>query len=443
LVERLTDDELKDVQEFYERPVPLSSRQASISLFAVFMGMVFLWSNILPGGQAGAGLTFWQGVGAIIAAMAVYGVIAILQGTMSQRTGLSFGLNCRYLYGHVGTYAVNILSVIVILGWFAVTASFLGDLMRVMWGFNYYLTSSVAALIFIVVAYLGYKPIAWVAYIVGTFAVIFSVLIFTRGVTDFGGWEAVIAQPVVDPVPFGAAVLAMVGAFAHGVTTTTQNFTRFGDTQKGVAVASGIPWTIGIGFMFFIGVVAVRITGNPDIMYLGEAVGLVTVGALLLVAMTFTTLDTTVYSASLDLSAASMMKRTNAVILCGAVALILTNLRAVDYVIHLLLATGLIWPPVAASMIAHFWILHKGEYVDPKYIIPGKLPAEQQIQMRPWPYSSLIALVGGFGLALLSMQGDWFIPPPAIGFISAFVLQLVLTPLFNEKIEVPAETKEA
>jgi len=439
---RITPEEAAGIQEYYESPVPAIARRPAISIFAIFIGMVFLWSNILPGGIIGAGLSFSKGMWAIVSAMAIFGAIAILQSLMAQRTGLTFGQNCRYIFGHWGTYIVQILSFVIILGWFGACSSFFGDVVAKTWGVNYYIPATLICIVFVVIAYYGYKPIAWVAYVVGAFCVAFSILILTKGVGAHGGWDAVISAPVTAPMAFGPAVLALVGCFAHGVTTTTQNFCRYSKNPAGTAWAAGIPWTFGIGFMFFIGAVAIRLTGNPDIAYLGESVGLVVVGAVLLLAMTFTTLDTTVYSASLDLSAATMIKRTTCVLIGGVIGLLLTEFRAVDYIINLLVITGLMWPPVAGAMIAHFWILHKGKYIDSKYVIPGKLPKEQQAKIRGFPISSAIALGGGFLLAILSNMYAWIIPPPGLGFLAAFVLQLILTPLFKEKVVLP-EAAEA
>ncbi|MFC2013342.1 cytosine permease [Chloroflexota bacterium] len=427
------------MEEYYDSPIPAERRQPIWHVWAAVVGFFFIFANIFVGGAIGAGMSLANAIWAVVIAVVIYAVLATIQGVMAQRTGLPLGQNIRIAFGPWGSYVYNLFGAFIGIAWYAITLNFTGLILEGLWGINYYLTVAVFGIIFWACVYYGFRPITIVGYIASIFAVVVGAMILTRGIDMAGGISAIAAVPIMgQPLPMAMGVVILLGAFIHGLTHNIQDWTRWGKSQ-GTMIAMLLPSVVlGMGFMFMLGVFSIKIIGQPDITQLGAAVGMLTLGGIMLLLLTWSTLNPTLYGSSMAFSSAFLMKRTHSVILWGVIGLALSLVRPFTFIQPWLIILGTVIPCAVGCIIAHYWLIHRGRYPDAKYLIPGQLPPEQMAKRNPVTIAVLIGFVVSVTLSFLDGNFRWFMPP-VTGIVSALLITWLVGWVMKEKIEVPAE----
>ena len=314
---------MKQAEDFYQQPVPLSERRSFSAVLFPLLGYVFIFAVVYAGGLLGSGLYLSDAIIAGIAAALLLGVLAGLDGLVAADTGLSFGLLVRYSFGRAGAWFPNVIIPAILVTWFGISVSFVAQTFVQAYGGNYELYVVVIGTLLFLSAFYGIRMLVYLSYPTVLFCTIFGLVLIVGPVWQSGGVAPLFALPPIKPISMGEAITIAVGSFVTGATSASMNILRYGRTPAHGAIAGFLSMGVGFFFILLIGIVGLKAAGTGDVIEIGRAVGMYHLGVWMLILLTLTTLDKSLYSSSLTFSASSGIPRSRMVIVLAIIGVIL------------------------------------------------------------------------------------------------------------------------
>lgn len=209
--------------------VPLSERKGPLFMGLLWITMVTGLSTLSLGvGFYQKGLTLMQTLqGCLGGAFMLLGYTAGA-AYLGAKTGQTYALLTRSIFGRLGSYVVSAIMVVISLGWFGFQAEFLAKLLDPLLGFGGHLLvpTIVCALLMGVTNYFGFTGVAGYARFVAA-PVLLVLVLYTVGKAFGTAPAAILWGPSTAPVT--TSVLAAAGVvMGFGIWGNEPDFWRFG-----------------------------------------------------------------------------------------------------------------------------------------------------------------------------------------------------------------------
>jgi len=323
---------------------------ASVSLAEILTGTFF------------APLGWVQGLTAIVVGHIIGGVLFWLVAKVSAETGLSAMQAVGRSFGNVGSKLFSTANVIQLIGWTAIMIMSGGAAATL-------LVPAVGSAGWCVV--IGALIVAWIAMgvkrmgqVQSAAAVLLLVLTFVVSAAVFGRTGGAASQ-AGDALSFGAAV-ELAAAMPLSWLPVVGDYTREARQAGPGALGSTLAYFAGSCWMFAIGLGCALFAASSDVAVVLAQAGFGAVGILIVV---FSTVTTTFLDAqSAGISSNALHERLDARA-CGIVAAIVGTALAIlapvgDFEDFLYLI-GSVFAPMAAIVIADYFLLHRDSSASP------------------------------------------------------------------------------
>lgn len=359
-----------------------------------------IMTSAVFGGIITYNLGFLQGLLAIVAGnailMAYVGSLSYIAG----RTGESFALTARRVFGTRGSLIVSgILSTLVI-GWFALQTGMVGDILSANYGWSAILWTLLAGIGFIAVTFLGIGALAVIG-VVGSG--MFVVVGITAVVLAFSGQElsnligfSSGVSSNAQALSFGACVTMVVACFIDSGTMTA-DFTRWAKNGRQAVLASFAAFPFGNMFAQLVGaaIVALGASLSPaddggDFMHLLVSHGgwLVPIAFVFVVVNLGSVCSHCLYNGAVGWSQITGMKMRTLTLLLGTIGVFVAALGVTDHFLAWLDFLGVFVPPLGAVVIVHQLLTRYGV----------------RTKISPLHFRSFAAWVMGAAMAFLCSQ---------------------------------------
>ncbi|MBY0358445.1 MAG: cytosine permease [Candidatus Obscuribacterales bacterium] len=124
-------------QDYTHSPVPLTERRGPMTMGLLWVTMVTCFPNVLIGFQwFKAGMGFSQVLWGLVISSAIILAYSIPSCYLGAKTGLTYALLSRSIFGSWGSRIVSLNSIWVATGWYALNAIFLADGLRGLFNFD-------------------------------------------------------------------------------------------------------------------------------------------------------------------------------------------------------------------------------------------------------------------------------------------------------------------
>jgi cytosine permease len=405
--------------------VPRSSRKPLIQLIVVQVGWNISVSSFLVGGVIGGGTSFGEGMAAIGVGNLVLAIIASLVGLIGFRTGLTSYLASRAVFGRTGSILVSIVLGIVAMG-------FIGVLMDT-WGIAVNaLIPAIPSQAFVVAfaaailttAIFGFKGLHTFSMIAVPIQVAIALFALVRIGNLDGGFSEVFQSQPAAAIGFSAALSSVVAVWVTGASLVS-DVQRYALRARDVVLSCFLSFFIGVGIFEVVATVSAMKVGNSNFVLVMQGLGLLAPAAVLLFLALWNTADNNIYSASLAFTNASNVlgfRVTKPVwtVVAVLIAVGIAFLGVAEQFSSFLGVIGVVVPPFAGVLLAHFWVVVRGVNVEG---ILRDLPSVRWEALGCW--------VAG---ALIARYADFLLADAIEGLVSGFVLYAIVGTLRRRSV---------
>jgi len=379
-------------------PVPASRRKPLLQLIVVQVGWNISVSSFLVGGVVGSGTSFGEGMAAIGLGNLVLAIVASLIGVIGFRTGLTSYLASRAVFGSAGSVLVSIVLGVVAKGFLGVQKDTRGGavnkLIPAIPSAVFVIAFALAILTTAIFGFKGLHKFSAIAVPVQVAIGLFA--LFRIGSLDGGFGEVFAAEPA-KAIGFSAAVSAVVATWITGAALVS-DVQRYALRARDVVISCGLSFVVGVGIFETIATVSAMKVGNSNFVVVMQGLGLLAPAAVLLFLALWNTADNNIYSASLAFTSASNLLRLRLskpfwTVLAVLIAVGIAFLGLADQFGKFLTVIGVVVPPFAGLLIAHFWVLQRRTAAAE---VLRDLPAVRWEAVGCWIAAALIAYYAEF-----------------------------------------------
>ncbi|GGB48094.1 permease [Virgibacillus dakarensis] len=397
-------------------PVPAKQRGHWIGPFSVNAGLEFTIPVLTTGAILTANFSMWKTFWILITALVITWVGNALNGYMGAKTGRSSTVIARSSFGSMqARIVIGINIMIVCLFWWALQTHVAGDAIAAIFGITkesdpmlWVLIVILAGITFAVPSILGYESMKWTDYI----AVPAGLLLVIAGIylaLENNGWSEIVSwNPTPTMTVVGAISLVISVNISQWVSSA--DYTRYAKpiVKDNMIIPLGV---VGIGFPLFLvgGVMAIG-GGEADIVAVMLNLNFPLWGFLILYLATWT--SQLVNNYSMGLALANMFNinsgkgRAILTLLGTIVGLLLAMTNIMTQFENFLYVIGLTTPPVAAIMMADYFIIRKQTFED----------------VKGWNWVATVAMVVGFALGYLTQ----YVYPFGMPLLQSFVVSGII-----------------
>lgn len=353
--------------------------------------------DFLNGAHNALALGFWGAVSAALTAAVILCAGGCLTSVVSVRTRLSTYLLVRRSFGVGGAALINTMIALIHFCWFGVNASFFGEAMvqaAEANGFagNFTLFVILGSALMTVSTIIGFKALDRLAMVaVPVLAVILGLVVWAA--LDRHGLVTVPAANPAEPMGFGIAISALIGAYMLAVATMP-DLSRYTRTMRGAIASMVLSFPIATPLMMTAAAVPALATGETSIMKLVVQFDFGTPVLFLLVLPTWTVNALNLYSSSLSLGTTfPRIRPWLFTILGGTIGAAFALMGILNAFIPFLLFLGLIIPPIAAIYVIDALTIWRG--ADSAASIAA-VPAVRWPALATWLGSIIVAVLAAY-----------------------------------------------
>ncbi|MGI5131487.1 purine-cytosine permease family protein [Pseudonocardia sp. CA-107938] len=402
--------------------VPTAERYSWWSVAVQRFGQLSALSQFVLGATIGFGMDFWSAVLAFTLGAIVLELVSIGVGIMGRREGLQTSVLARWTgFGQGGSALVGLAIGISLIGWFGIQSAVSAQGLVSLFGGPVWLWSLLFGLAVTAIVLWGFLSMKWVAYItVPAFLILVGWSIGSElAAHDLG---ALLASPPPGPrLSLLEATTLVAGGFMVGAVITP-DMTRFNRSDADVVKQTIVGITVGEYLIGLSGVLLAHAVGSSDVTAIVmSSVGWV--GILVIVLGTLKINDWNLYSSGLGLVnfmgtvLGRHTHRALATLALGVVGSVLAAAGILESFTSFLIILGVAFPPIAAIMIAEYFVVKRWR---------GELEASRAGGTLPdaaptWVPATLVIWLGS---ALIGYFIDWGLPS-INSLVAAFVLYVV------------------
>jgi cytosine permease len=353
------------LQDHALEPVPTTGRKSLVQLVIVQIGWNISVSSFLVGGVVGGGTTFVEGLLAILLGNALLVAVAYLIGIIGYRTGLTSYLASRAVFGTHGSIVVIVLLGVVAMGFIGVLAATWGNavnqLIPAVPGWAFVVAFALAITSTAIFGFKGLQRYSAIAVPIEIALALLALVAIAR--TDDGFSGVVVAVPAAG-IGFGAAVGAVMSTWITGAALVS-DVTRYARSSRHVLLGVFAGFVVGAGTFEVIATLSAMSVGNSNFVVVMQSLGLLAPAVVMLVLALWNTADNNLYSASLAFTSASDLlgfrvpKWVWTIVAIIIAVLVALSGAAAQFGVFLGVI-GIVTPPFAGVLIAHFWVVARG-----------------------------------------------------------------------------------
>lgn len=425
-----------EVDEYQTRPVPMSARLGFAQPAWVWSGFGIAFICAVIGGNIQQGLGTWPAIGAIVLGNVFLFVYASALGYASGKWGMNFPLTVRATFGRVGSVLPILLLAALVTGWYSFHTWLTADIIRVAFGVENATVIALAAVV-VGVAYavpviFGIKSMALLRQIAIPAMVVFVIYFLAVKVLPVGG--AIFTREGDGSISFWVGVGMAWATFAVS-GTMTGDIIRYVRSGKQAVGVTGVAFIVSNGPFMILGVLFAAAINNPEIPYFLDTDNIFELIALAAIAIlsTWSTADSCLYNACMGLS--NSFKGLNwqkAGIVATATGIALAASGVIGNVSNILIAIGLIVPPVGVAIIVDYFVLRRGH-------------GFSMDRVSPTNWAAIVATLAGIVLGIVAnfLWPDFIFGLP--GMTATVVIYLLLARggrmLGVEPVAIPTEAE--
>jgi len=403
--------------------VPATARYSWGSVALQRFGQLSALSQFLLGATLGFGMTFWHAVIAITLGAVVLEVVAIFVGIAGMREGLSTSVLARWTgFGQYGSAIIGVMIGLSLIGWFGIqNAVFAEGLTSLVGGIPTWAWAIVCGVAVTIIVVYGFASMNWTAYVTVPLFVGLCVWAISVEFSKHSLSTLVNSAAPGKALSIAAGITLVAGGFIAGAVITA-DMTRFNRSSADVVKQTIVSITFGEYCIGLIGVLlahAIRSGNVVDII--DSAVG--AAGTVILITATLKINDWNLYSSSLgfvNVIDRVFKRRANRAIVTLVVGGIGTALSAAGILSHFtgfLDGLGVAIPPIAAIMVAEYFVVRQWRKPLADARAQGRLPSATPklvpASLAIWLVASLVGAYVPWGIAALN------------SLVVAFVLYIV------------------
>lgn len=440
--------------EFMLGPVPKEARRSTRSQIMVWIGFGYAVTGLIVGGNlagygSGAGMGPLKAFLAIAIGMGALYVLTSLLGVAAQKTGYNLGLLSRFSYGGKGAVLPLAIMSLLTLGWFASIAGMVGEVWAE-WignpsgitvidpakfgmagvdaiGLEEFLACAIFGIIFTYTAVKGMGAMEKVATVFSPLILIVAVIAGIVFLGQAGGVGSFLDKAgTLNGMGLGNGITIVVGSWIAGAIMGVDMF-RFNKNTKAVWICAAFCFIITNPILNFVGYIGVVATGEYNYVFamISAGVILAIIGVIVWTTALWTTDNSELYCNSMYTGPALEslgieIERKKIVITVGILGTILGaaafyQLFFADFINVL----GSIAPPLAAPILADFFICGKEAKYDPKAL--NRQPAIRWAGI----LSFVIGAIVGWYFQYVSAL-PYGLPAGLFALLVSFVLYIVI-----------------
>lgn len=347
--------------------VPQEARLPGWKLLLIWLAVIFTVVIFAIGGVLSQTLPLRETVAIVVGGNLILALIAGTSSYIGYRSGRSFGMWAIRLFGSVGGKLVNATLVpLVLTGWFVINTSLLGAT----WARALHLAGVGESVLILTVglmmtstAWLGIRAIGWLSYVSVPAVLILSILGLSRAVPSLnlnaGPSEA--AMPLID------ALDMVIATWILGSIIVIMDIMRFAKSAWTAWLSPGIGLIFGNSFVLLSGAIAGYAAGNPNLVEIMTALGLLLPALALMTLSLWSTNDSGLYSTGLALSSGLQLPKKLTVLLAGGIGTLLALARPHEaaWLTQWLLILSRTVPPLGGILFAHWLLYRERDEVEP------------------------------------------------------------------------------
>ncbi|KQZ22876.1 allantoin permease [Mesorhizobium sp. Root552] len=413
-------------EEYEHEPVPASARRSVGSLTTVWLGFPMIITCAMTGSMLVASMGFTKAFWAIVTGNVLLFVLVSAIGAVGAQTGMNFALLASNVFGKRGYVAASGLLSLLILGWFAVQVGFTGNILHAAFGYNYFLISLVAGLLYLGITLVGIRGLHWIGVVSVPMFIILGTWVAFDAVSR-SGVEAVWSYAGTEngvPMAFGVALTVVVGLFIDGATVSP-DFNRWAKNSLHSSIAAFVTFPIAHTYALLLGAVMTAALALPDAdpFALDNMFGyMLKYGApwLLPVAVIFpfvsfgSVCSHNLYMSAVNWSRIVGVKMRTAAVMLAAFGIAIAAGNVWSYFVPWLNLLGILVPPVGAIFVVHFYTVSRE---------PGPVGLWRPTAFAAWGIGSLTAyLIDYLAPQMSTSISSFFAAAIAYWVISRLVL---------------------
>ncbi len=417
-VENVQDDLLDD---HALAAVPDRARRSLAQQVIVQIGWNISVSAFLVGGTIGAGTTLETALIAILLGNLFLSLVAALIGIVGFRTGLTSYLLSRVVFGTRGSIVVSLLLGVLAMGFIGVLMDSWGTAINAL--FPAVPWSAVVILFAVAItatAIFGFRGLARFSMLAVPVELAIALLALVRIGSSEGGFGALLETEPATPISFTVAMGAAIATWITGAALVS-DVTRYARSSRDVVISSIVGFAVGAGVFETVATVSAMKVGDANLVQVMSGLGLLAPAVVMLVLALWNTADNNLYSSALAFTNASKMVGVSVpkpvwTVIAAAIAVAVAFAGFAARFLSWLQIIGLVTPPFAGVVIAHFWVL-------------GRLRRSGAELLEEAPAVRAEALVAWLAASLVTYFSTWFIDA-IVGLVLGGAFYVALTALF-------------
>lgn len=416
--------------------VPQEARYSWLSVAMQRLGQLSALAQFMLAAYIGAGMTFWNAMLAILLGSVLLEIVTIFTGIAGVKEGLSTSVLARWTgFGLIGSALVGIAFCISLTGWFAYQNEVFGTGLAAIFGAPAWVFCLLGGLIVTLIVVNGFASMSWVAWVTVPAFVLLCLWSVSTELQKHSLGELISSPPPGQEISLAAGATFVAGGFIVGAIFTP-DMSRFNRTPMDVVKQTLVGVTVGEFFVGVIGVLlvhAVKGAASNPAMVVGiiqSTVG--PLGVLILCVSIVKINDWNLYPSGLGLTNALhglfgiRLNRAYVTAVLGVVGSVLSAMGISATFASFLMELGILFPPIAAIMIADYFVLRSWrrdlaeshERMDLPAMAPTIVPAGLIAWVVGWAFGKFPALIPGFLLP--------FHIPAVTSLVIAFLVYIVI-----------------
>lgn len=350
-------------EEYHSAPVPMSARLGFKQPAWVWSGFGIAFICAVIGGTIQQGLGTTSAIAAIVLGNAILFVYASALGYASGRWGLNFPLTVKATFGGRGATTPILILALLVTGWFSFHVWLTADIVKVAFSLESTVAVALIALgvgiLYATPVVLGIQSMARVRKIAIPAMIIFVVYYLFAKVIPAGG--ALFESEGTGDISFFTGVgLAWATYAVSG--TMTGDIVRYTQTGRQAVGVTGVAFLLSNAPFMILGAFFAAAINDPTVSYFLDSNSLSVLIPLAGIAIlsTWSTADACLYNAAMGY--ANSLPNFNwrrSALLGTAIGLVASMSGVIGNVSGLLIAIGLIVPPVGGVIISDYFFVRR------------------------------------------------------------------------------------
>jgi len=347
-------------------PVPPGQSVPGYRVTLVFLGIAFTLTTLYIGAELALTLGLAVGMRAILIGSLILCAMSVPAAMIGAQTRLSTYMIVSRVFGRVGARLVNLILVLVLIGWYAVTAELFGRT-----GYltvrNYFSSSPPewlftvgGSVLTIVTTTFGFRAVERLSQLIAPLLVALTGYVAYRALERVP-WAALLAVQGTK-VDLSTGISAVIGGTVVGVVLMP-DMTRYSRSIADCTLISVVGNGFGTSIALILAMLPAVAFHEMDPMKYMADLGLVGIAFVTLILSTWTINTINLYSTGLVTSTVLRNTPYSRIVLgCGIVGTVVAVIGIADRLIGFLVVLGLIVPPIASVYLTDFFVLGRRDY---------------------------------------------------------------------------------